>query len=118
MKGHRRRPTVLRDNREASDAMARVTNMIAIAAPHLVAKADTPAKRPFNSAGEIHSPGKMVCGACGHEIQGEDALDTLMLLIVHLRGVPDEAHRAEIKWLREAVMRAYMRAKLFSGAQS
>lgn len=58
-------------------------------------------KTHFNPTADIERPGRIPCGACGQEVEGDNALDTIMLLVAHLRSVNDEAHRREAQWIAQ-----------------
>lgn len=106
----RRRPEVLRDNREATAALNRLAGFI----PGMVAAEPQPIAKPrFNPTGDIEQPGRIRCGACGDEVEGDDALHTMMLLAAHLRSVNDDAHRKQLAWLREKVLQS----EIFKGVR-
>lgn len=53
----------------------------------------------FNRTQDVNRPGRLGCGACHVECEGDNALEAVLLLITHVHAVKDEAHRKYAEWL-------------------
>ena len=65
----------------------------------------------FNETRDPERPGRIPCGACKVECQGDNAMEALTLLIAHLGDSHDDAHRAYTEKLQRELTEAGQRSR-------